>query len=158
MITALLLLDLQNFFGSMLPNNKPCMNNILRLIETCRGQGHPIILTQHGHEMAAFEQTANDTPPKTNQLIRKWGTAGLAVRYSEDCSFVSPVAEVVEGMQQDSSSGPQGEQVEAGDDPPTTIWGPQQGTKDSNLVVFQKETYDAFIGSSLLKVLQDPGM
>lgn len=163
MSTALLVLDCQRFFESMLPifntknpQKKPALTNIHRLIEHCRAQGYPIILTQHGHLQEAFESTASETPPNTNQLIRKWGTSGLAVRYSKDWEFVPSIDEVVKEMKQQASSGVEGEEVKDGDNPAANIW--RKNDDGSTLVVVQKETYDAFLGSSLLKVFEDPEM
>lgn len=158
MTTALLLLDLQNFFGTMLPYQKPCVNNIHQLIDHFRARGLPIILTQHGHEEEAFRKTAGERPPHTNQLIRKWGTAGLAVRDSKDWELIPSIAETVEEMQQGSSSGIEGEEIQQDSEPVANIWRPGKGEQGSTLVIAQKETYDAFIGTSLLKSFEDPEM
>lgn len=157
MSTAILLLDLQNFFGSMLPSaKKGCLNNIHRLVKQGQKQGYPIILTQHGHLKEAFTETAQEVPPHTNQLIRKWGTAGVAVRYGKDWEFVPSLAEVVKEMQHQSASGPEGEEIKDGNNPAANIW--RSNGTGSTLVTVQKETYDAFLGSSLAKVFDDPEM
>ena len=64
--TALLVIDMQNYFGTM-------MDAPLPYIRTLQGffafNKWPVIYTQHGH-------TIDDiTPPITNQLVRKVGTS-----------------------------------------------------------------------------------
>ncbi|OGP89682.1 MAG: hypothetical protein A2156_00530 [Deltaproteobacteria bacterium RBG_16_48_10] len=57
--TALLIIDLQNFFGEIV---KPVLGNILEVIQTCRQYPVPIIFTQHGH-----------TEPDSNGgMLGKW--------------------------------------------------------------------------------------
>ena len=44
--TALLVIDLQNYFHQMI---HPVLDNILEVIQSCRKTNIPIIFTQHGH-------------------------------------------------------------------------------------------------------------
>ena len=43
---ALLVIDIQNFFGRIV---RPILKNLLRVIETCRQKDIPVVFTQHGH-------------------------------------------------------------------------------------------------------------
>ena len=43
---ALLVIDIQNFFGRIV---RPILRNLLRVIETCRQKDIPVVFTQHGH-------------------------------------------------------------------------------------------------------------
>ncbi|KAI4123979.1 MAG: hypothetical protein LQ347_005912 [Umbilicaria vellea] len=75
MTTALLIIDMQNFFLSM---SNPCLQNILRLTTHFQNHSLPRIFTQHGHTAAELH------PPFSNQLVRKWGPSGsIAVGTSD---------------------------------------------------------------------------
>jgi len=58
---ALLVIDLQNYFSRII---QPVLGNILRVIQSCRQKGIPILFTQHGH-----------THPESDggELIGWWG-------------------------------------------------------------------------------------
>jgi len=43
---ALLVIDIQNFFGRIV---RPILKNLLKVIETCRQKDVPVVFTQHGH-------------------------------------------------------------------------------------------------------------
>lgn len=67
MKTALIIIDMQNFFGAMMDAPLP---NIKRLHARFAQHSWPIILTQHGHTPAELE------PPIKNQLVRKMQSEG----------------------------------------------------------------------------------
>ncbi|SLM36799.1 Isochorismatase-like [Lasallia pustulata] len=75
MATALLIIDMQNFFLSM---TDTCLANILNLISHFQTRSLPRIFTQHGHTAAELE------PPFSNQLVRKWGPSGSIAAGSSD--------------------------------------------------------------------------
>lgn len=68
MTTALLIVDMQNAFESMIDEALP---NILKLASYFQDHDLPIILTQHGHSKE--ELTG---PPFKSQLVRKWTPGG----------------------------------------------------------------------------------
>jgi nicotinamidase-related amidase len=49
---ALLVIDIQNFFQRIV---QPILKNLLKVIQSCRQKGLPIIFTQHGHTDAASD-------------------------------------------------------------------------------------------------------
>jgi nicotinamidase-related amidase len=53
---ALLVIDMQNFFHQII---QPILKNLLKVIQSCRQKGLPIIFTQHGH---------TDPPPMGESL------------------------------------------------------------------------------------------
>jgi nicotinamidase-related amidase len=63
--TALLVIDMQNFFESM---TRAAFPNIQKLISQFQSPYSHIIYTQHGH---SEEELA--TSPSPSQLVRKWG-------------------------------------------------------------------------------------
>jgi nicotinamidase-related amidase len=65
--TALLVIDMQNFFESMTTAALP---NIIKLSNHFIKTGSPQFFTQHGHPPSDFEK------PIKNQLVRKWGYSG----------------------------------------------------------------------------------
>lgn len=74
--TALLVIDMQNFFASMTTAALP---NIKKLVSFFQSISAPIIFTQHGHTKEELT-----TVPSPNQLVRKWGPDGSIARGSED--------------------------------------------------------------------------
>lgn len=65
--TALLVIDMQNFFAPMTSTALP---HILQLSKFFSKNNSPQIFTQHGHPPSDFDE------PITNQLVRKWGYDG----------------------------------------------------------------------------------
>ncbi len=75
--TALLVIDLQNYFSRII---QPVLENILRVIQSCRQRGIPILFTQHGH-----------IHPESDggELIDWWGE--VIVRGTEDWRLIREV-------------------------------------------------------------------
>lgn len=82
--TALLVIDMQNFFT---PMTTPALPQIHTLIHHFHTHHLPIIYTQHGHPPADLTG-----PPYPNQLVRKWGPAGSIHRHSHDWELQPPIA------------------------------------------------------------------
>ena len=114
MATALLVIDMQNFFSSMTTKSLP---NVLKLISHFRSHSQPIFFTQHGHSKDEL------SPPYTNQLVRKWGPNGSIATGSAEWELMPKIAE-----------------------------------KCSEGEVIPKNTYDAFINTSLESKLRDAGI
>ena len=74
MKTALLIIDMQNFFHGMVKHAIP---QIQELHEFFASHSLPVIFTQHGHPPEDF------VPPYRNQLVRKWGPDGSIHRGSK---------------------------------------------------------------------------
>ena len=85
MTTALLVVDMQNFFTSMTTTALP---NVLKLVSHFRSRSQPIFFTQHGHTKEEF------TPPYRNQLVRKWGRQGSIAIGSSDWKFMPEIENV----------------------------------------------------------------
>lgn len=125
MTTALLVIDMQNFFYEMCtPDTIP---NITKLVSSFRGRNLPVIFTQHGHTQEEL------TPPHYggNQLVRKWGPEGSIKRGSEEWKFIPEIAKLV-GSAETSASAP-----------------------NNSSIVVAKNTYDAFINTTLSMVLEE---
>jgi len=75
--TALLVIDLQNYFSRIV---QPVLGNILRVIQSCRQKGIPILFTQHGH-----------THPESDggELIGWWGE--VIVSGTEDWRLIPEI-------------------------------------------------------------------
>jgi isochorismate hydrolase len=58
---ALLVIDMQNYFDSIAYNIKP---NLLKIVDTCRYYGLPIVFTRHGHK---------DISKDGGMLAKWWG-------------------------------------------------------------------------------------
>jgi nicotinamidase-related amidase len=112
--TALLVIDMQNFFESM---TRAALPNIQRLISHFQSTSSTIIFTLHGH--TEEELTVDPSP---NQLVRKWGPDQSVAIGSEDWQFQQPL---------------------------------KQCTTQPGSTVVAKNTYDAFINTSLTTVLED---
>ena len=89
MTTALLVIDMQNYFASMTTTALP---NILRLTSHFRQKSLPIIFTQHGHTKEEL------TPPYKNQLVRKWGVEGSIAKGSKDWELIPKIGEAAKGF------------------------------------------------------------
>lgn len=88
--TALLVIDMQNTFLSMVTTSLP---KTLQLISHFRSPSLspalPIIFTQHGH---TEEELAGET---RNQLVRKWGPDGSIAIGSEGWEFIPEISKHV---------------------------------------------------------------
>ena len=82
MTTALLIIDMQNFFLSM---TDPSIKNVTKLISHFQTHSLPRIFTQHGHTTAELQ------PPFSNQLVRKWGPSGSIAAGSSDWELIPAV-------------------------------------------------------------------
>ena len=83
MKTALLVIDMQNFFE---PMTKDCLPNVLRLSSFFCENGLTQIFTRHGHTKEEL------TPPFTNQLVRKWGPEGSIAIGTHDFQLIKEIA------------------------------------------------------------------
>lgn len=83
MATALLVIDMQNFFLEMTPEIIP---NILTLMSHFRSHSLPVVVTQHGHSKEEL------TPPFKNQLVRRWGPEGSIATGSRDWELIPDIA------------------------------------------------------------------
>lgn len=83
MTTALLIIDMQHAFSSMVDEALP---NVLKLGSHFKNEGLPIILTQHGHSKE--ELTG---PPYLNQLVRKWTPGGSIAIRSKDWKLLPEI-------------------------------------------------------------------
>ena len=82
MKTALLVIDMQKFFGKMV--DRPLLS--IRLLDDYFNQSsRPVIFTQHGHTEEEL------VPPIKNQLIRKVGPENVLMRGSKDWELVPDV-------------------------------------------------------------------
>ena len=86
MSTALLVVDMQNAFSSMVAESLP---NVTKLIAHFQGHNLPIIFTQHGHTDDEL------TPPFRNQLVRKWGADGSIRVGTESWDFIPEIKELI---------------------------------------------------------------
>ncbi|KAH8666732.1 Isochorismatase-like protein [Xylariales sp. PMI_506] len=82
MATALLIIDMQQFFDNMAKEATP---NILKLHNCFSQNSLPIIFTQHGHPEEDFKR------PVRNQLVRRWGAAGSIHRGSPDWELLPAI-------------------------------------------------------------------
>ena len=80
--TALLIIDMQNFFAEM---TNTCIPNILILSEHFRKSGMLQIVTQHGHSEDELSGKVK------NQLVRKWGSGGSIARDSDDWQLMPEI-------------------------------------------------------------------
>jgi nicotinamidase-related amidase len=86
MKTALLVIDMQQYFSGMAEKATP---NIKALQRYFSESSRPIIYTQHGHPKEDFR------PPLRNQLVRKWGPEGSIHRDSADWELIPWVKESI---------------------------------------------------------------
>ncbi|KAF1829163.1 Isochorismatase hydrolase [Decorospora gaudefroyi] len=91
MKTALLIIDMQNFF---LPMTTDAFPKIIKLSNHFRDKGWPQYFTQHGHPPSDFKQ------PVTNQLVRKWGPENSIHVNTPDWELIPKVQDL---MQQGNS-------------------------------------------------------
>ena len=88
MATALLVIDMQNFFLAETFSSLP---KVLRLISHFHSTSHPIIFTQHGHTKSEL------TPPFQNQLVKKWGKSGSIAQGTKQWELIPEIAEAAKG-------------------------------------------------------------
>lgn len=85
--TALIIVDMQNAFSSMVEKAVPNIQNLHRyFLQTSR----PIIFTQHGHSKEEL------TPPFKNQVVRRWGAEGSIARGSHSWNFIPGIQDLVD--------------------------------------------------------------
>ncbi|KAK5162850.1 uncharacterized protein LTR77_011107 [Saxophila tyrrhenica] len=84
--TALLIIDMQNFFAPMATSALP---NIQKLHSFFSTSNRPILFTQHGHPESDLK------PPYKNQLVRRWGPSGSIHRGSKEGDFMPGIRELV---------------------------------------------------------------
>ncbi|KIV99318.1 uncharacterized protein PV09_08978 [Verruconis gallopava] len=84
MRTALLIIDMQNFFAEMVAGSKI---HVLELCSYFRAKNMPQYFTQHGHSQ---DELMNKKP---NQLVRKWGASGSIATGSEDWQLIPEIAD-----------------------------------------------------------------
>ncbi|KAL8994325.1 MAG: hypothetical protein Q9169_005673 [Polycauliona sp. 2 TL-2023] len=134
MTTALLIIDMQNFFAPMTSAPLP---QILHLASYFKARSLPLILTQHGQPASEL------TPPFTNQLVRKLGPSGSIAMGSKDWELMPEIAALVNPSSSSSSASatapPSSPSPASSDDPP----------------IIHKTTYDAFINTDLSLVLAE---
>jgi len=82
MATALLVIDMQNVFHSMVRSS---LAQVLTLISAFERASLPIIFTQHGH---TSDELSGAAP---NQLVRLWGAAGCIASGSTDWEFMPEI-------------------------------------------------------------------
>ncbi|TPX07351.1 uncharacterized protein E0L32_002179 [Thyridium curvatum] len=116
MKTALLVVDMQNFFGPMVVDSLP---NVVTLIKHFRSLDLPVIFTQHGHKK---EELVADSK---SQLVRKWGIDN-SVHYGSKAWELLPEIDAL--------------------------------FKQGRFPVIPKNTYDAFLGTDLEKILKEEGV
>lgn len=80
--TALLVVDLQRFFGRMMDAPLPYIKTLHSFFTS---HGWPIIFTQHGHTQEDI------TPPITNQLIRKVGIEDALMTDTRDWELIPDI-------------------------------------------------------------------
>jgi nicotinamidase-related amidase len=127
MRTALLVIDMQNFFHEMC--TQETIPNITKLVSGFRERMLPVIFTQHGHTEEEL------TPPHYggNQLVRKWGPEGSIKRGSKEGDFIPEIAKLVSSGGKSASD----------------------SSSSSSTTVVAKNTYDAFINTNLASVLEE---
>lgn len=87
MKTALLVIDMQNYFLDMVTSSLP---NVTTLIAHFRAASLPVVFTQHGHNDAEL------TPPFQNQLVRKWGADGSIRIGTDGWGLIPEIRELVQ--------------------------------------------------------------
>lgn len=85
--TALLVIDMQNFF---LPMTATALPNIIKLSQCFSSKRWPQFFTQHGHPPSDFKE------PITNQLVRKWGENGSLHINTPDWQLIPDVQRLVD--------------------------------------------------------------
>jgi len=86
MATALLVIDMQNFFAPMVTSSLP---NVLQLIAHFRSHNLPVIFTQHGHSDEEL------TPPFRNMLVKKWGPDNSVRIGTKDWELIPSIRDLV---------------------------------------------------------------
>lgn len=90
MTTALLVIDMQNFFAPMV---RPSLPHVQTLITTFKSSCSPMIITQHGHSKEEL------TPPYSNQLVRKWGVSGSIATGSSEWKLIPAIEKTTRGCE-----------------------------------------------------------
>src|ERR1700712_4033462 len=85
--TALLVIDMQNFF---LPMTTTALPNITEISKHFSSRGWPQYFTQHGHPPSDFKE------PITNQLVRKWGVDGSLHIDTPDWELIPDVQDLTQ--------------------------------------------------------------
>lgn len=145
MVTALLVIDMQNFFASMVKTAQP---NITSLISHFQKHSLPIIFTQHGHPPADFQ------PPWPNQLVRKWGCDGSLQPKTQDWQFVPAIQKHVDKLGARSCND-MNELPKAISNVGVERQQHAAATVAAAAVVLHKNTYDAFINTPLASLLYE---
>ncbi|KUI55186.1 Nicotinamidase 3 [Cytospora mali] len=96
--TALLVIDMQNFFSSMTTTALP---NVKKLISFFQSTSAPIVFTQHGHTTEELT-----TVPSPNQLVRKWGPGGSIAQGSDDWELQDAIKELLPGSNSPAGAWP----------------------------------------------------
>lgn len=101
--------------------------NITKLVSHFRDSSFPVIFTQHGHTQEEL------TPPHYggSQLVRKWEPEGSIRRGSHEGQFIPEIAKLVGSAEGGAS------------------------TSTGAATVVEKNTYDAFINTSLASALEE---
>ncbi|KAF2742772.1 MFS general substrate transporter [Sporormia fimetaria CBS 119925] len=87
MKTALLVIDMQEYFSSM---GLPILSKIQTLSSFFATHSLPQLYTQHGHPPSDFQ------PPITNQLVRKWGESGSIHTGSSDWQHLPAISQIIQ--------------------------------------------------------------
>ncbi len=75
---VLLVIDMQNYFRQIA---QPVLNSVVKVIHSCRGEGVPIVFTQHGH----------DEPSSDGGMLNEWW-GELILRGTKDWEFLPEIA------------------------------------------------------------------
>jgi nicotinamidase-related amidase len=131
--TALLVIDMQVAFTSMAETALP---NVLRLCEYFSQVSSPIVFTQHGHTEAELT-----THPSPNQLVNKWSPSGSIAVGSSSWEMLEELKDYVPRP--------------ATEHPPLSVGHSFPNATSSKFPkLVPKNTYDAFINTSLSTVLE----
>ncbi|KAK7754752.1 hypothetical protein SLS62_003312 [Diatrype stigma] len=128
MKTALLIIDMQNYFHSMV---KDAIPNITALHEFFAARSLPVFFTQHGHPASDLAG-----PPFRNQLVRKWGPEG-SIRRGADNPDWRLIPAIQKLAVSDAAS------------PTSTSASNRRSRK-----IIDKNTYDAFVDTDLAELLR----
>ena len=141
--TALLILDIQNFFIFSTASTLP---HILRLIHHFRGHGLPVLFARHGHPPSDL------VSPSPNPLVNKQGIAGSIAEGTEDWDLQPEIASVVDEMRMgadgDEMKKPGSQSREAAD---------RRALFRDAWPVVHKTSYDAFVRTNLEEQLKRKG-
>ncbi|KAI0881400.1 Isochorismatase hydrolase [Annulohypoxylon maeteangense] len=85
--SALLVIDMQNFFTTMTEGALPQVQTLIRHFNLIN---LPVIFTQHGHDEADLLG-----PPYLSQLVQKWGVDGSIHLGSKDWELQAPIKDLM---------------------------------------------------------------